>query len=102
MTKYVCNAFSIQMLINLSKFKLDGIEISKDFFTKMTRDAKSFMGHHDIADLFDLEYNRTDLFLKDGDVLYISAYVGGRTKPNENIDIADAPLKFYQIMVEEN
>ena len=101
MTKYVCNAISIQMLMGLSKFRLDAIEISKDFFFKMTRDAISFMGHHDIAELLRLDYNRSDLYLKDGDVLYIAQYVGGRTSETTEIPIEDKPLKFYQIIVEE-
>ena len=90
------------MLINLPKFRLDGIEISEEFFIKMTRDAESFMGHQDISEKFDLEYNRSDIFLEDGDILYLASYVGGRTKqPNEEIDITDKPIKFFQIIVEE-
>ena len=101
MTKYVCNALSIQMLTQLSRFHLDGVEITKDFFMKMTRDADSFMGHHDISDMLDLKYNRDDIFLKHGDILYIATHVSGRTKnPNEQIDIKDKPLKYYQIFVE--
>lgn len=102
MTKYVCNALSGQMLNELSKFQLDGIEITEDFFRDMTQDAVSFMGHQDIADMFNLHYKRENLFLKDGDVLYIAQYVGGRTKEEDStLDIKDKPLKFYQIYVEE-
>lgn len=100
--KYVCNAMSGQMLNDLSKFQLDGIEITEEFFRQMTTDAQSFMGHQDIAEMFGLEYNRENLFLKGGDVLYIAQYVGGRTKEEDNVlDISDKPLKFYQIYVEE-
>ena len=102
MSKFVCNALSGQMLNDLSKFQLDGIEITEDFFRDMTQDAISFMGHQDIAEKFGLEYNRENLFLKGGDVLYIAQYVGGRTKEADSqIDIKDKPLKFYQIYIEE-
>lgn len=102
MTKYVCNALSGQMLTRLSKFHLDGIEISEEFFYNMTRDAKSFMGHHDVADKFNLEYNRGNIYLKDGDVLYVAQNDAGRLKENETIkDINNVPLKYYQILVGE-
>ena len=90
------------MLNDLSKFTIDGIEISEEFFRKMTNDAQSFIGHRDLSELFGLEYNRENLYLKDGDVIYICQYVGGRTKEEEsNVDIKNKPLKFFQIYVEE-
>lgn len=102
MVKYVCNAQSGQMLNYLTKFRLDGIAITEDFFREMTRDAVSYMGHKDLAEKFDLPYNRENLYLKDGDVLYVAQYESGRTKEEEKgLDNENRPLIFFQIYVEE-
>ena len=101
MTKYVCNALSGQMLSQLSKFNLDGVQITEQLFYDMTRDAESYMGHHDICEKFDLTYNRGNIYLKDGDILYVAQNSSGRTEtPTGEVDIKDKPLIFFQIFVE--
>ena len=94
MTKYVCTSFSLQMIRELSRFQLDGVEITEDFFFKMTRDAVSYMRHEDLAERFHLPYNRSDIFLKNGDVLYVAQY----DKEEDNGEEIK-PLKFYQVYV---
>lgn len=102
MTKYVCNALSGQMLSQLDKFTLDGVQINEKFFYQMTRDAESYMGHHDICEKFDLSYNRGNIYLKDGDILYVAQNSNGRTEtPTGEVDITEKPLVFFQIFVRE-
>ena len=101
MVKYVCNALSGKMLSQLSRFNLDGIEITEDFFRRMTQDAVSFIGHHDLAEKFDVEYNRENLYLKDGDVLYVAQYddEGRNKKEEKGVVKEEKPIQYFQIYV---
>lgn len=67
--KYVSNAFSPKMLKeNITNVCFEKISESK--FFKEIVDAKSIVGHEDIASMIGVEPNRESVYLKQGDELY--------------------------------
>ena len=68
-TKYIGNAFSINMIPE------DGLlsvkTITKAQFIKAGNHSKSIIGHPEIAKLFGLPLNRESITLKKGDMLYV-------------------------------
>lgn len=73
MTKYISNAFSLQML-DLSKEH--SILVSPvDGFPK---DCISVVGHADTAAVLGVPFNRVNLKLVSGDELYVAQLTGGR------------------------
>lgn len=75
MTKYLGNAFSLQMLssfpttLNISK-------CSKE--EALSSSNVSVVGHLDTAIVLGVKFNRVSLTLKHGDTLYIAQLQGGR------------------------
>lgn len=78
MTTYLCNAFSISMLEpHLVKFVK--IRVAKDWqIAKAIKEGTSFMGHKQIAEMYNVPYNRKSLKLKMGDKLFVAQYMGPR------------------------
>lgn len=73
MNAYISNAFSLQMLDlseahTISVFPVDGFPST----------AVSVVGHPDTAAVLGVPFNRTNLKLSKGDVLYVAQLVGGR------------------------
>lgn len=97
MTKYVCNAFSAQMLLQMARGRLSWVFIDKSLFEFLIEDAVSFMGHKDLAEEFDVDYNRKPFYLKKGDCIYISQVVTRR----ENKKDGKKEVVYLQIFVEE-
>lgn len=94
MAKYVTNAISFQMLKEMAKGKLVWSIIDEGLFRLLIEDAESYMGHEDLAEKFDIAYNRKPLTLKAGDVLYVSQVCNNRGTSNERI-------LYFQCFVEE-
>jgi hypothetical protein len=82
------------MLLEMSKGRLSFVWISKQVFEFLIEGAESFMGHEDLADEFNVEYNRKPLTLKAGDTLYIAQVCNKRGTGDEKI-------KYLQVFVEE-
>lgn len=97
MTKYVCNAFSAQMLLKMARGRLSWVFIDKKLFEFLIEDAVSFMGHKDLSEEFGVEYNRKPFYLKEGDCIYISQVV---TRRGQNTD--EKEIVYLQIFVEES
>ena len=74
---YISNAFSLQM-VSETKYQLNIEEISKDFFDEIKDKALSCIGHEDTANLLQVDFNRTNISLLKGDILYVAQLTGGR------------------------
>lgn len=74
-TKYLANAFSLQML------DLKGSPVGNlnyEVVSTFPDDVVSVVGHPDTAAVLGVPCNRVNLSLKKGDVLYVAQLTGGR------------------------
>ena len=94
---YVCNAFSLQMISGLKELDLRIVEIEEDTFRFLSKIAESYIGHKDMAKRYDLAYNREELNLTYGDVLYVSQLQKERN-PQEINGKEEQEVKYYQIV----
>ena len=70
--KYIGNAFSPAMINDEDgSVHLVITSITKSQFLKVRDKCKSIMGHPEIAEYFDLPFNRESIRLHRGDILYI-------------------------------
>jgi hypothetical protein len=97
MTKYIGNAFSLQMLNNFP-IKINVKEVSKA--EALAKDNVSVVGHQDTANVLGVPCNRVSLTLDVGDILYVAQVIGGRlpegcTKLPENFK-----MKFFKITID--
>ena len=88
---FLANSFSFQMITH---FPCDThtVEITKEKFDYYKQHAVSYVGHKDLANLLDVDYNRESLKLRDGDILLVAQLMGGRlpegaTKLPHNVSI---------------
>ena len=75
MTKYLGNAFSLQMLITFPT-TLNISECSKE--EALSPSNISVVGHPDTATILGVKFNRVSLTLNHGDILYVAQLQGGR------------------------
>ena len=73
---FVSNAFSLQMLSSDCMISVE--EISEDDFNNVKHNAVSVVGHKDTATVLGVEFNRENITLNKGDVLYVAQIIGGR------------------------
>lgn len=73
MNKYLSNAFSLQMLDLSKKHSINLVPV--DGFPS---DCISVVGHPDTAAVLGVPFNRVNLKLNQGDVLYVAQLTGGR------------------------
>ena len=66
---YISNAFSPNMIDDEGVVRITRID--KEEFVRAGEYANSVIGHPEIAEHFGLEYNRQNIALLPGDVLYI-------------------------------
>lgn len=98
MNKYIGNAFSFQML----KGRKGGLlweEIPKSTFVEETYNAKSCVGHTDIANILGVEYNREPICLKDRDLLYLCQLYGKRLPLGATELPKDCNFKYIKVEV---
>lgn len=97
MTKYVGNAFSLQMVSNFpATVKVE--ECSKD--EALSPDNVSVVGHQDTANVLGVAFNRVSVKLAKGDVLYVAQIVGGRL-PEGCTTLPDGySFKFLKVTIE--
>ena len=97
MTKYVGNAFSLQMVtVFPATVKVD--ECSKD--EALSPDNLSVVGHPDTAAVLGVKFNRVSVKLAKGDVLYVAQIVGGRL-PEGCTTLPDGfTFKFLKVTIE--
>ena len=96
--KYISNSFSLQMVE--AKNGLIGFkELSEDDFKFKTRNATSVVGHFDTAKLLNVKFNRKNISLKKGDVLFVAQVIGGRLPEGATTLPNGFKFKFMQIEV---
>lgn len=96
MTKYLCNSISAQMLIGMARGRLSFVFIDRSLFEFLIEDAVSVIGHHELAEEFNVEYNRKPIHLEKGDILYVAQVVNHRGNTSKEEEIV-----YLQIFVEE-
>ena len=69
MTNYISNAFSPNMIEDEGIVKITRVD--KEAFVKAGEYCNSVIGHPEIAEAFGLEYDRENIALLPGDVLYV-------------------------------
>ena len=96
--KYICNALSLQMSdMSIGNFQF--CQISEEMFKVLSADAESYVGHKDLAKYLNVPYNRSNLDLKDGDVLYVAQLKNGRLKEGTTELPSDLEIKYYQVVI---
>lgn len=98
---FLTNSFSLQML---TKFPSDFrcTEITKEKFDYYKQQAVSYIGHHDLAYLLSVDYNRESLKLREGDVLLVAQIMGGRLPEGATTLPDNVSIKYLCVHVLEN
>lgn len=103
--KFVNNAFSQKMLRDGAIVKFDRISRVKFMQESHRKNVVSCIGHQDTAKMFNLKFNRTNIKLDKGDVLFVcelNSNVDGRL-PEGICRINELPngfkFKFWKITV---
>ena len=95
---YISNAFSLQMLTGDAMISVK--EITADDFNKVKATAKSVVGHKDTATVLGVEFNRENITLNKGDVLYVAQIIGGRL-PEGATTLPDGfKFKFLKVAIQ--
>lgn len=75
--KYVCNAFSLQM-VNAEDYDMKVRAISEEEFNNIKSVTPSAVGHADTANVLGVAMNRVSVTLDKGDKIVVAQLVGGR------------------------
>lgn len=93
MTKYLLNAFSLQMIDLPSKVSFEEVGSLPEGLT-------SAIGHQDTANVLGVPMNRVNVHLAKGDVAYVAQLQGGRL-PEGSTQLPDGfSFKFVKVTVE--
>lgn len=93
MTKYLLNAFSLQMIDLPSKVSFEEVESLPEGLT-------SAIGHQDTANVLGVPMNRVNVHLAKGDIAYVAQLQGGRL-PEGSTKLPDGfSFKFIKVTVE--
>lgn len=104
MTKFLCNAFSGQMLdpdkqdVLVRRHRLTKDEVNSMDLTKM----ESFVGHPDTAAVLGVTCNRGSIKLQPGDVLVVAQVTGGRLPEGTTVLPEGFGLQFDQYTIVED
>lgn len=97
MTKFIGNAFSLQMIKDFPA-TVKVTECSKA--EALAPDNISVVGHQDTANVLGVKFNRVSVKLNKGDVLFVAQVVGGRL-PEGCTTLPDGySFKFLKVTVE--
>ena len=75
--KYVCNAFSLQMVAP-GYYNLEVRQMTQDEFEFIKDQVPSAVGHPDTAVVLGVECNRVNVSLHYGDAIVVAQLMGGR------------------------
>lgn len=93
MTKYLLNAFSLQMIDLPSKVSFEEVESLPEGLT-------SAIGHQDTANVLGVPMNRVNVHLAKGDIAYVAQLQGGRL-PEGSTTLPDGfSFKFVKVTVD--
>jgi hypothetical protein len=104
MTAYLANAFSLNMLdIGAEGLQVD---IQPVLLSEIPADAKSIIGHADMAAILagvlgrTVGVNRDSVVLNNDDILYVAQYHGARLPAGATELPADAQIEYYRITIQ--
>ena len=92
MTKFLLNAFSIQMIDTPS-------EVSFTEVDTLPSGLVSAVGHADTAKVLGVECNRVNVHLEKGDVAYVAQLMGGRLPEGSTTLPKGFKFKFIKVEV---
>lgn len=96
MSKYIGNAFSLQMLKNFP-CSVNISECTKE--EALAADNISVVGHQDTANVLGVAFNRVSLTLNEGDILYVAQIIGGRLPEGATTLPEGFKMKFLKVTV---
>jgi len=94
MTKYLANAFSLQMLGEIEMVNLNIVKV--DTFPA---DCVSAVGHQDTATVLGVPMNRINVKLEKGDELYVAQLTGGRLPEGSTTLPEGFKFVFYKVTI---
>ena len=98
MSKYLLNAFSLQMIEHIAPCNISIREV----FNPDLSELKSCVGHIDTANMLGVDYNRCNVTLNKGDFAIVAQVVGGRL-PEGCTKLPDGvSFKYYQVDILED
>lgn len=95
---YISNAFSLQMLTGDAMISVK--EIPEEDFNNVKNTTKSVVGHKDTATVLGVEFNRENISLQKGDVLYVAQIVGGRLPEGATELPNDFKFKYLKVAIQ--
>lgn len=96
MTKYISNAFSLQMLGASNKGTISYEEIERP---DNLSEYVSVVGHTDTAKVLGVAFNRVSLTLEKGDELLVAQLVGGRLLEGATELPEGFSFKYYRLLL---
>lgn len=106
-TKYIANAFSLQMISDLVKeggVNISFVEVS-DLNEIKESETVSAVGHPDTAAVIsnllgkEVSANRISISLQKGDILYVAQIMGGRLPEGCKTLPENFSMKFYKVEI---
>jgi hypothetical protein len=98
---YIANAFSLQMLEDVSYSELTISEIDGECFDMIKPHLKSAVGHQDTANVLGVECSRVNVSLRKGDILIVAQLQGGRLPEGSTTLPEGFSFKYLLVEVEE-
>ena len=93
MTKYIMNAFSLQMIKNFPS------EVIFEEVKELPEGLVSAIGHEDTANVLGYPMARINVSLDSGDVAYVAQLVGGRLPEGSKTLPEGFKFKFIKVII---
>lgn len=93
MTKYIANAFSLQMLQGDCTIKVETVD-------GFPADCLSAVGHTDTAQVLGVECSRISILLQRGDELFVAQLQGGRLPEGSTTLPEGFNFHYYKVVIE--
>lgn len=97
MTKYLGNAFSLQMLKSFP-CSINIVECTKE--EALNKNNISVVGYKDIANILSVDFNRVSITLNEGDILYVAQVIGGRLPEGCTTLPEGFKMKFLKVTIQ--
>lgn len=98
MCKFICNAFSLQM-VKPSCYNIAVNPITADEFNALKKSVPSAVGHSDTANVLGVACNRVNVSLDFGDTIAIAQLQGGRLPEGATTLPNGFSFKYYTVTV---
>ena len=93
MSKYLLNAFSLQMLTEFP------VNVSIEEVNQFPEGLTSAIGHQDTANVLGVNLNRVNVSLSKGDVAYVAQLQGGRLPEGSTSLPEGFSFKFFKVTI---